>query len=89
MELGKFNSTLIGFNGKETGLIGSIKLLVTAEGVTQLTPFLVVDSTSTYNAIVGRPWIHAMRVVPSTLHQKIKFPTLDRVREVVGDKTLA
>ena len=26
-----------------------------------------------YNLLLGRPWLHAMNVVPSNLHQKITF----------------
>ena len=37
--------------------------------------FIVVASFSLYTAILGRPWIHAMGVVPSTLHVKVKFRT--------------
>ena len=32
-----------------------------------------MDISPSYNCLLGRPWIHIARVVPSTLHQKIKF----------------
>ena len=32
-----------------------------------------MDISSSYNCLLGRPWIHIAGVVPSTLHQKIKF----------------
>ncbi|KAM1790316.1 hypothetical protein ACFX12_034399 [Malus domestica] len=31
--------------------------------------FFVVDSTSTYGALLGRDWIHQSLSMPSTLHQ--------------------
>ena len=34
-----------------------------------------MDISSSYNCLLERPWIHIARVVPSTLHQKIKFVT--------------
>ena len=34
-----------------------------------------MDISPSYNCLLGRPWIHIARVVPSTLHQKIKFVT--------------
>ncbi|GLJ50598.1 hypothetical protein SUGI_1077960 [Cryptomeria japonica] len=34
----------------------------------------VLDLDLTYNILLGRPWIHEMRAVPSTYHQCIKFP---------------
>ena len=39
-----------------------------------LAHFLVVNAQSSYNAIMGRTWLHNMEVVPSTRHQKLKFP---------------
>ncbi|XP_070025389.1 uncharacterized protein [Nicotiana sylvestris] len=42
----------------------------------------------TYNFLLGRPWIHAAKVVPSTLHQMVKFEW-DRQEIVVhGEENL-
>ena len=35
--------------------------------------FQVMDINPAYSCLLGRPWIHALGVVPSTLHQKLKF----------------
>ena len=35
--------------------------------------FYVIDANTSYSALLGRPWIHKYRVVPSTLHQCLKF----------------
>ena len=35
--------------------------------------FIVMDINPSYNCLLGRPWIHMAGVVPSTLHQKVKF----------------
>ena len=43
------------------------------EGKEVMVTFIVVASFSPYTAILGRPWIHAMGAVPSTLHVKVKF----------------
>ena len=48
------------------------------EGKEVVATFIVVASFSPYIAILGRPCIHAMGAVPSTLHMKVKFHT-DRV----------
>ncbi|KAK9049138.1 hypothetical protein SSX86_031895 [Deinandra increscens subsp. villosa] len=37
--------------------------------------FCVMDAPSGYNIILGRPWIHDMKAVPSTYHQCVKLPT--------------
>ncbi|XP_056864081.1 uncharacterized protein LOC130511215 [Raphanus sativus] len=59
---------LVGFSGEVKQTLGEVLLPVYAEGVNQATKFLVVDCPSSYNVILGRPWIHDMGAVPSTLH---------------------
>ncbi|KAJ9535060.1 hypothetical protein OSB04_un001867 [Centaurea solstitialis] len=68
-------TTLIGFNGDTTSTLGEIVVPVFAKGINKQTKFNVIDCPSAYNAILGRPWIHDMKAVPSTYHQKIKFPS--------------
>ncbi|GKF65727.1 hypothetical protein Tco_0192244 [Tanacetum coccineum] len=36
--------------------------------------FMVIRSSSPYNGIIGRPEISAIRAVPSTAHEMLKFP---------------
>ena len=51
--------------------------------------FIVVDIFSPYTAIMGRPWLHTLGAVSSTLHQKMKYPSGDQVLEIVGNQTTA
>ncbi|XP_075479451.1 uncharacterized protein LOC142520336 [Primulina tabacum] len=51
-----------------------------------MTIFTVVDASSSYNIILGRPAMNEMRAVASTYHQKIKFPVRGQVGEVKGDQ---
>ena len=51
--------------------------------------FIVVDAFSLYTAIVGKPWLHVLGVVSSTLHQKVKYPSRDQVLEIVGSQSVA
>ncbi|XP_065616314.1 uncharacterized protein LOC136061866 [Quercus suber] len=44
--------------------------------------FIVVDAFSLYTAILGRPWLHALGAVSSTLHQKVKYPSGGEVSEI-------
>lgn len=44
---------------------------------------MVVDAHSAYNMNMGCLWLHAMQVVPSTYHQKVKFPTESGVDEIL------
>ena len=51
--------------------------------------FIVVDAYSPYTTIVARPWLHTLRVVSSTLHSKVKYPSGDRIEELVGSQSMA
>ena len=66
---------LSGFNGATTLSIGDITFSVKAGPVTQQVLFSVVEDLGPYNAILGRAWLHAMKVVPSTYHQTISYLT--------------
>ncbi|GMN20627.1 hypothetical protein TIFTF001_039957 [Ficus carica] len=77
---------LTGFNGESTTAVGKIKLPVFAVGENKLTTFLVLDCPFAYNIILGRSWIHAMKAVPSTYHQRIRFPTKRGVKEIKGNQ---
>ena len=59
------------------------------DGKEVVVAFIVVNSFSPYMAILGRPWIHAMGAVPSTLHVKVKFPTEQGVTVVKGSQQVA
>ena len=56
------------------------------EGKEVMAIFIVVNSFSLYTAILGRPWIHAMGAIPSTLHMKIKFRTEQGVATIRGNR---
>lgn len=69
--------------------IGKIQLPTYAKGVNQLTRFCVISCPSLYIVIMGTPWIHKMKAVPSTYYQVIKFPTPWGVAEITGDRKVA
>ena len=72
-DLSKYDTPLVGFNGQMVVPEGQISLPVNMEGNEVMVAFIVVNSFSSYTAILGRLWIHAMGPVPSTLHVKVKF----------------
>ena len=37
--------------------------------------FIMVDGFSPYTTIMGKPWLHTLGAVSSTLHQKVKYPS--------------
>ena len=50
---------------------------------------MVVDSPSSYNAIIGRPTLIWWKVATSTYCLKVKFPTERGIGEIRGDQVLA
>ncbi|GAV73796.1 hypothetical protein CFOL_v3_17279 [Cephalotus follicularis] len=73
--------------------LGSIDLSVvvgTAPCQTQVEiTFLVVDTPSPHNAIIGRPGLNLMEAIVSTRHLLMKFPTRFGVGEARGDQQTA
>ncbi|GAV82809.1 hypothetical protein CFOL_v3_26260 [Cephalotus follicularis] len=51
--------------------------------------FLVVDTPSPYNAIIGRPGLNLMEAIVSTRHLLMKFLTRFGVGEARGDQQAA
>ncbi|XP_059310915.1 uncharacterized protein LOC132062348 [Lycium ferocissimum] len=77
---------LSGFNMASETTKGEISLPVNINGTIQQTVFYVIEGEMKYNALLGRPWIHSMREVPSILHQILKFPTPERIKTVCGEQ---
>ncbi|XP_075106959.1 uncharacterized protein LOC142179955 [Nicotiana tabacum] len=80
---------LVGFNLASVRIRWEILLPTKAEEVMKTTLFEVVDGHMGYNMILGRPWLHEMKVVPSTYHQLLNFPTLDGIKQIIGDQPTA
>ncbi|XP_026384481.1 uncharacterized protein LOC113280054 [Papaver somniferum] len=76
---------IFGFNGSLTRPRGEITLEIRVGRILTLTTFCVVDVLSPYTSIVGRSWVHGIKEVASTYHQRLRFPTHDGVAEIVGD----
>ncbi|XP_060216873.1 uncharacterized protein LOC132644302 [Lycium barbarum] len=61
------------FDGTQRGVIGEICLHLQIGPMEFPILFQVMDISSTYNLLLGRPWVHMAVAVPSTLHQCLKF----------------
>ena len=61
------------FDGSRREVRGEIDLPVQIGPHTCQVTFQVMDINPTYSCLLGRLWIHLVGVVPSTLHQKLKF----------------
>ena len=72
-----YNSPLVSFDGKVVIPRGQIRLSMQAGSEVVEVDFIVVDAYSPYTAIAARPWLHAIKAITSTLHLKVKYPSMD------------
>ncbi|XP_060178843.1 uncharacterized protein LOC132609024 [Lycium barbarum] len=76
IDIGKLRDSHVrvkGFDGAQRGVVGEIDLVLEIGPVEFTVEFQVMDISSSYNLLIGRPWIHMAGAVPSTLHQNLKF----------------
>ena len=87
------NAPLVGFGGTRVLALGAITLPVTVgdypQQIIQDVTFLVVDYSSAYNGILGRPTLNSWKAATSTYHLMIKFPTEYGIGELRGDQVAA
>ena len=87
-DLTAYNSPLVSFEGKTSIPRGQIRLPIqTGLDVVEV-DFIMMDAYSPYTTIMARPWLHALEVVSSTLHQKVKYPSNGQVKEIVGNQSM-
>ncbi|XP_075665735.1 uncharacterized protein LOC142635472 [Castanea sativa] len=89
-QLRPINSPLVGFGGMKVQPVGTITLPVVVgaypQQIAKEVNFLVVDYSSSYNAIIGKPTLNSWKAITSTYHLSIKFPTDYGVGQVQGDQ---
>ena len=88
-DLTTYSSPLVSFEGKMVFPKGQIRLPVQTGSDVVEVDFIVVDAFSPYTAIMGKPWLHSLGAVSSTLHQKVKYPSEGQVLEIVGSQSMA
>ena len=76
------------FNGTRREVRGEIDLSVLIGPHTCQVTFQIMDINPAYSCLLGRPWIHSVGVVPSTLHQKLKFVVEGHLVIVSGEEDI-
>ncbi|KAF3782548.1 hypothetical protein EJ110_NYTH19109 [Nymphaea thermarum] len=64
---------IYGYDGRGMNNKGTLDMNVTIENTSHHIVFHVVDVPPSYNLLLGRPWVHQVRGIPSTLHQCLKW----------------
>ena len=87
------NAPLVGFGGIRVLPLGAITLSMMVgdypQQITKDVTFLVVDCSSAYNGILGRPTLNSWKAATSTHHLMIKFPREYGIGELRGDQVAA
>jgi len=80
-QLRPFDGVLVGFSGDQVEVKGCVDLRTTfrdkEDAKTIFIRYIVVNTPSSYNLLLGRPSINKLGAVVSTVHLKMKFPTDD------------
>lgn len=74
-----------GFDHKSRKALGAITLPLKFGDLETEAQFDVIDAETSYKALLGRPWLHENLVVPSTLHQCMKYIKDDEQRRIDDD----
>jgi len=76
------------FDGTRLEVRGEIDLPVQIGPHTCQVTFQVMDINPAYSCLLGCPWIHSVGVIPSTLHQKLKFVVEGHLVIVSGEEDI-
>ncbi|XP_069149209.1 uncharacterized protein [Solanum lycopersicum] len=74
------------FDGVQRDTLGAVNLTIQMGPTEFEAKFQVLDIDTSYNLLLGRPFIHAARAVPSTLHQMIKLVWKNEELVIHGEK---
>ena len=66
-------TTIYGFNAGSSHPLGKIHLQCQIGDLKSEVTCYVINAETSYNLLLGRPWIHANWIIPSTLHQCFKY----------------
>ncbi|CAN1335917.1 hypothetical protein LINPERPRIM_LOCUS36943 [Linum perenne] len=75
------------FNGGSTSAKGILPVVVGVGSQEKMSVFFVVDGVVSYNALLGRDWIHASKCLPSSLHQCMMLWNKEGMVEVIQADT--
>ncbi|XP_015164081.1 uncharacterized protein [Solanum tuberosum] len=88
LDLGKVHQNQVNvraFYGVQRDMLGAVNLDIQMGPAEFNVKFQVLSINTSYNLLLGRPFIHMAGVVPSTLHQLMKFVWKDQELVIHGE----
>ena len=80
-------TNIYGFDANSMCPMGKIKLRCQIGDLKSEVTCYIIDADMSYNLLLGRPWIHFNSIIPSTLHQVMKYADeRERVRTLIIEK---
>ena len=67
---------------------GYVQLALKVGLIVDLTRFHVINAKVSYHVLLGRPWLHKHRLIPSTYHQCIKGRLNERPVRILANRNL-
>ncbi|RDX91394.1 hypothetical protein CR513_26638, partial [Mucuna pruriens] len=85
------SSTIIvrAFDGSKREVMGEVEISIQIGPFIFRISFQIMDIKLVYSCLLGRPWIHASRAVPSSLHKKLKFIVDNKLVIIFGEEDLS
>ena len=67
------NTVIAGFDAHNSTPVGKIRLKCQINDLKTEVTCYVINADPSYNLLLGRPWLHRNGLIPSSLHQVIKY----------------
>ena len=80
--------TVRAYDNTSRKVMGTFKAPYKIGPIETIVEFDVMDITRNYNFLLGRTWLHLIRAIPSSLHQKMKIPWKGGIVVVLGDNEI-
>ena len=79
------NQHVKAYDNSRREVLGTVTLELTIGPMIKKVEFQVLNIVSCFYMLIGRPWIHDIEVVPSSLYQKFWFPHEGAIVTIYGD----
>ena len=77
------------YDNSKREVLGIVTLKLSIRPMVQKVEFQVLNIASCFNMLLGRPWIHDIEAVPSSLYKKVWFPHEGAIVTIYGCWCLA